>query len=316
MTTPTFKFAATAAASVALLAALGAAAPASAADREVRIRYAAARVVVIVENRTDVAVEIEPGTSGLPMPTVTRSGDEVRINGNLGRNAFRRCESGPANARQPGEGASVEVRRHGRVDLSAAPLIVVRTPPAVDISSEQSAVFGSIGRGATSIDLGSGGCGDWTVANTTGRADLSVGGSGSIRAGTSGSLDVSIGGSGNISAGATGDLEAAIGGSGTIVVASATGSVDVAIGGSGDIRVNGGRPRSVDAAIGGSGDITITGDTGPLDASIAGSGNITVTGTAASVDASLVGGGDVRVARVTGSVSQSVMGVGRVRIGD
>ena len=267
---------ATAAASVALLAALGAAAPASAKETEVRIRYAAARVVVIVENRADIAVEIEPGTGGLPMPTVTRSGDEIRINGNLGRHAFRRCESGPASARQPGEGASVEVREHGRVNLSAAPLIVVRSPPTVDINSEDSAVFGSIGRGATSIELGSGGCGDWTVANTAGSADLSIGGSGAIRAGTSGSLDASIGGSGNITAGATGDLEAAIGGSGTIVVTSANGTVDAAIGGSGDIRVNGGRPTSVDAAIGGSGDIIITGDAGPLDASIAGSGNITV----------------------------------------
>ena len=306
----------TAAASVALLAALGAAAPASAADREVRIRYAAARVVVIVENRTDIAVEIEPGSGGLPMPTVTRSGDEVRINGNLGRRAFRRCESGPANARQPGDGASVEVRDHGRVNLSAAPLIVVRTPPAVDVSTEESAVFGSIGRGATSIELGSGGCGDWTVANTAGSADLSIGGSGNIRAGTSGSLEAAIGGSGSITAGATADLDASIGGSGTITVASVTGEVDAAIGGSGDIRVNGGRPTSVDAAVGGSGDITITGDAGALDASIAGSGNVTVTGTVASVDASLVGGGDVRVGRVTGSVSQSVMGGGRVHIGN
>lgn len=306
-----------AAASVALLAALGAAMPAAAqGQNEVRIRYAAARVVVIVENRSDIAVEIEPGTGGLPLPTVTRTGDEVRINGNLGRNAFRRCESGPATARQPGEGASVEVRRHGRVNLSAAPLIVVRTPPRVDVSSEDSAVFGSIGRGATSIELGSGGCGDWTVANTTGSSELSIGGSGNIRAGTSGSLDASIGGSGNITAGATGNLEAAIGGSGTIIVTSATGTVDAAIGGSGDIRVNGGRPSAVDAAVGGSGDITITGDAGPLDASIAGSGNITVTGTVASLDASLVGGGDVRVGRVAGSVSQSVMGGGRVHIGN
>lgn len=306
----------TAAASVALLAALGAAAPASAADREVRIRYAAARVVVIVENRTDIAVEIEPGSGGLPLPTVTRNGDEVRINGNLGRRAFRRCESGPADARQPGEGASVEVREHGRVNLSAAPLIVVRTPPAVDISIEDSAVFGSIGRGAASIELGSGGCGDWTVANTAGSADLSIGGSGSIRAGTSSSLEASIGGSGNITAGATGSLDASIGGSGTITVASATGEVDAAIAGSGDIRINGGRPSSVDGSIVGSGDITITGDAGPLDASIAGSGNITVTGTVASLDASLVGSGDVRVGRVTGSASQSVMGGGRVRIGN
>lgn len=307
----------TAAASVALLAALGAAMPASAqAQSEVRIRYAAARVVVIVENRSDIAVEIESGTSGLPRPTVSRVGDEVRINGDLGRNAFRRCQSGPAGARQPGEGASVEVRGHGRVNLSAAPLIVVRTPPRVDVSTEHSAVYGSIGRGATSIELGAGGCGDWTVANTSGAADLSIGGSGSIRAGTSASLEAAIGGSGNITAGATGDLDASIGGSGTIVVTSATGSVEAAIGGSGDIRVNGGRPRSVDAAIGGSGDITVTGDAGPLDAAIAGSGNITVTGTVASLDASLVGGGDVRVGRVTGSVSQSVMGGGRVRIGN
>lgn len=307
----------TAAASAALLAAFGAAVPASAqTPNEVRIRYAAARVVVIVENRPDVAVEIEPGSGGLPMPTVTRSGNELRINGNLGNNAFRRCQSGPAGARQPGEGASVEVRRHGRVDLSAAPLIVVRTPPAVDISSENSAVYGSIGRGASSIDLGAGGCGDWTVANTSGRMDLSIGGSGSIRAGTSASLDASIGGSGSITAGTTGDLDASIGGSGTITVASATGKVDAAIGGSGDIRVNGGRPSSIDASIAGSGDILINGDAGPLKAAVAGSGDITVTGTVASLTASLIGGGDVRVGRVTGTVSQSVMGGGRVRIGN
>jgi len=301
----------------ALAATAAAAAPASAqAGSEIRVRHAAARMVVIVENRTDVAVEIEPGTSGLPLPTVTRVGNEVRIDGNLGRNPVRNCRSGPATARQPGEGASVEVREHGRIDLSSAPLIVVRTPPAVDVSTEDSAVFGSIGRGATSIDLGSGGCGDWTVANTAGRADLSIGGSGSIRAGTSGSLGASIGGSGRIVAGTAGALEAAIGGSGTIIVATVTGPVDASIGGSGDIRVNGGRPTAVDASIGGSGDIIIQGDAGPLEAAIAGSGNVTVTGTVASLEASLVGGGDVTVGRVTGNVSQSVMGGGRVRIGN
>lgn len=306
-----------AAVSAAVLATLAAAAPALAQDGpEVRIRRAVARVVVIVEDRTNVAVEIEPGTSGLPSPGITVVGNETRIDGELGRRAFRECRSGPGDARQPGQGASVEVRNRGRIDLSDAPLIVIRTPPKVNISTEDSAVFGAIGRGATSIALGSGGCGDWTVANTAGQADLSVGGSGNIRAGTSGSLDASIGGSGRITVGATGDLEAAIGGSGTIIVATATGRVDASIGGSGDIRVNGGRPTSVDAAIGGSGDIIIRGDTGPLDASIAGSGDIQVTGTVASLDASLVGGGNVSVGRVTGNVSQSVMGGGRVRIGN
>jgi hypothetical protein len=300
-----------------LAATLAAAAPAAAqSGTEVRVRRAAARMVVIVENRSDVAVEIEPGSAGLPVPTVTRVGDEVRIDGGLGRRAFRGCHSGPADARQPGEGASVEVRDHGRVNLSAAPLIVVRTPPRVDISTEDSAVFGAVGRGATSVELGSGGCGDWTVANTSGGADFSIGGSGSIRAGTSGSLEASIGGSGTITAGATGDLDASIGGSGTIIVAQATGTVDAGIGGSGDVRVNGGRPRSIDASIGGSGDIIIQGDSGPLEASIAGGGNVTVTGTVASLEASLVGGGDVTVGRVTGNVSQSVMGGGRVHIGE
>jgi len=293
-----------------------AAVPASASDGpEVRVRRAAARMVVIVEDRTDVAVEIEPGSGGLPMPTVTRSGNDIRIDGGLGRNPIRNCRSGPETARQPGDGASVEVRNKGRVDLSAAPLIVVRTPRTVDVSTEDSAIFGVIGRGATSIALGAGGCGDWTVANTSGHADLSVGGSGNIRAGTSGSLEAAIGGSGQVTAGATGNLDASIGGSGTIIVTLATGAVEAAIGGSGDVRVGGGRPRSVEAAIGGSGDIVIQGDAGPLEASIAGSGNVTVTGTVASLDASLVGGGDVTVGRVTGSVSQSVMGGGRVHIG-
>lgn len=306
-----------AAVSTALVATLAAAAPATAQEGpEVRIRGAVARVVVIVEDRTTVAVEIEPGSAGLPSPGITVVGNETRIDGELGRRGFRECRSGPADARQPGQGASVEVRNRGRIALTDAPLIVIRTPPRVEISTEDSAVFGAIGRGATSIALGSGGCGDWTVANTAGRAELAVGGSGNIRAGTSGSLEASIGGSGRIMAGSTGDLEAAIGGSGTIIVATASGRVEASIGGSGDIRVNGGRPSAIDAAIGGSGDIVIRGDAGPLDASIAGSGDIAVTGTVASLDASLVGGGDVSVGRVTGNVSQSVMGGGRVRIGN
>ena len=46
---------------------------------EVEIRHAVARVAVIVEDRTDVAVEVEQGTSGLPAIQVSRVGDEVRI---------------------------------------------------------------------------------------------------------------------------------------------------------------------------------------------------------------------------------------------
>jgi hypothetical protein len=274
-----------------------AAAPAAAKEPEVRVRHAAARMVVIVEDRADVAVEIEHGTLGLPAVTVTRVGDEVRIDGNLGRNAIRNCRSGPADASQPGQGATVEVRDHGRVDLSAAPLIVVRTPATVDVSVENgAAVFGSVGRGATSVSLGNTGCGDWTVANVDGPLNLSIAGSGSIRTGTSSSLSASIAGSGDVAAGATNDLTASIAGSGDVVAASVRGSVEANIAGSGNVAVR-------------------SGNVGAVEANIVGSGDISIAGRAASVEANVMGSGDIRVAGVDGAVSTHAMGSGRVRIG-
>ena len=68
-----------------------------------------------------------------------------------------------------------------------------------------------MGRGARSVELDSGGCGGWTIANVDGDLELGVGGSGSIRAGTSRTLDASVGGSGSVSAGGTGDLAEAAG---------------------------------------------------------------------------------------------------------
>ncbi|MEY4556285.1 MAG: hypothetical protein RL093_1404, partial [Pseudomonadota bacterium] len=158
---------------------------------EVEIRHAVARVAVIVEDRADVAVEVEQGSSGLPAIQVSRVGNEVRIDGGLRRRGFfnrgdgiRECRSGPDNAARPGDGASVEVRDHGRINISDAPLIVIRTPRNVDVSAS-GAVFGSIGRGATSVELGNAGCGYWNVANTEGPVSLSIAGSGDLRAGTS-----------------------------------------------------------------------------------------------------------------------------------
>lgn len=279
------------------------AAPAFAKDGpEVEIRHAVARVAVIVEDRTDVAVEVEQGASGLPAIQVTRVGNEVRIDGGLRRRGFlnRRdsiqdCRSGPDNAQRPGDGASVEVRDHGRINISAAPLIVIRTPRQVDVSAS-GAVFGSVGRGASSVELGSIGCGYWNVANTEGPVSLSIGGSGDIRAGSSTSLDISIGGSGSVTAGATRDLEIAIGGSGDVAVARIDGPVDVAIGGSGDVIVRDG--TSPDVSI-----------------SIAGSGDVNFGGVAGDVDVSIAGGGDVTIARATGAVSRSIVGSGDIRIG-
>ena len=282
----------------AVLALAAAAAPAAAQTfdaRRVELKDAVVRVVVIAEDRSDISIEVEPGRAGLPALDVRRVGDRVVIDGGLRRD-IRNCRSGPAYARQPGEGASVEVRNRGRIALSDASLIVIRSPRDVKVGGDGGGVFGSVGPGARSIGLGNGGCGDWTVANTSGRMDLAVGGSGTIRAGTSSSLDASVGGSGDIVTGATGRLKASIGGSGEITVARADGPVDLAIGGSGDITVRGGRATALSAAIGGSGDIDFRGEAGTVDAAIAGSG-------------------DIRIARASGNVSRAVVGSGSVIVG-
>lgn len=266
-----------------------------AAAQSVEVRDAVARVVVIPEDRSDIAVEIEPGRAGLPALRVARRGADVRIFGELGRNPVRQCRAGPPDARQPGEGASVEVRGYGRVDLADAPLIVLRTPRDVDVSGS-GAVFGSVGRGARSLELGSGGCGSWTVANVDGPARLSIGGSGAIRAGSATELEIRIGGSGSVAAASARSLEAAIGGSGDIVVQRIDGPVDASIGGSGDVRVRGGEVTR-------------------LTASIAGSGNVVSDVPVREISASLVGSGSVRAPAVSGNVSQSSVGSGRVVVG-
>ena len=295
------KTALIAAAAVAALTGM-AAAPASAA--EVQIRNAVARVVVIVEDRQDVGVEVTQGASRLPAVQVRREGRGVRIDGGLGRNGgfwanggnrIRGCNASRADPAQPGRGATVEVSNLGRVRLEDAPMIVIRTPRDVDVSAG-GAVFGSVGRGARSVELNSGCCGAWNVANVDGRVSLGVGGSGSIRAGSSRALEGNVGGSGSIYAGPTGDLKAAVGGSGNVEVASAAGDGDLSIGGSGGITVRQGRMDKLSVAIGGSGDVNYGGATRDLSVAIAGSGN-------------------VRVASATGSVSRTVVGSGSLQIG-
>ena len=269
---------------------------------EVEIEHAVARVVVIVEDRADIGVEIEQGSSELPALRLERDGANVRIDGGLGRrlagirmgDSLRDCRSGPDRTR-PGQGASVEVRNIGRVNLDDAPLIVIRAPREVNIDAG-GAVFGSIGRGASSVELGNGGCGDWVVANTDGPVDVASGGSGDMLVGTSRSLEASLAGSGDVTAGATGRFEASITGSGGVVVAEVNGDTDISLAGSGEVAVRRGRSPN-------------------LDISIAGSGDIDFGGVAGDVSVSIAGSGDIRIAEATGEVSRSIVGSGDIRIG-
>lgn len=269
---------------------------------EVEIEHAVARVVVIVEDRADIGVEIEQGASELPALRIERDGANVRIDGGLGRrlagirmgDSIRDCRAGPDQTR-PGQGASVEVRNIGRVNLDDAPLIVIRAPRDVNVDAG-GAVYGSIGRGARSVELGNGGCGDWVVANTDGPVDVSSAGSGDLLVGTSQSLEVSLAGSGDLTAGGTGRLEASIAGSGGAAIAEVNGDTDISIAGSGEVAIRRGRAPK-------------------LDISIAGSGDIDFGGVAGDVSVSIAGSGDIRIAEATGAVSRSIVGSGDIRIG-
>ncbi|GAA0869236.1 DUF2807 domain-containing protein [Brevundimonas basaltis] len=282
--------------------ALAVAGPALAKEPRVKIDHAVARVVVIVEDRADVAVEIEQGSSRLPALRLERDGDRIRIDGGLARRMaglrlgddIRNCRSGPDRTR-PGEGASVEVRNLGRVNVDDAPLIVIRSPRAVNVETG-GAVYGSIGRGAASVDLGSSGCGDWAVANTEGSVDVSVSGSGDLMVGTSRSLEASLNGAGDLTAGATGRLALSANGAGDAVIAEVDGDTDISIAGSGEVAIRRGRAPN-------------------LDISIAGAGDVDFGGVAGDVSVSIAGAGDVRIAEATGRVNRSVVGAGDIRIG-
>ncbi|WP_312813868.1 GIN domain-containing protein [Brevundimonas sp.] len=271
----------------------------SASAQSVKIENAVARVIYVVEDRRDIAIEVSNETGATPALQMSRSGDDITIRGNIGgrRNTIRinECHSGRSRAPQssPGEGASVTIEGR-RVALSDAPMIVVRGPRTVKISTT-GAVFGSIGRGAQSVELGSGGCGDWVVANVSGASDISIGGSGQVWSGSAQRLKVAIGGSGDVRAGRVEALEVAIGGSGDVTVQEVNGPVSVAIAGSGDVSVSGGRVSDLSAQIVGSGDVDIA--TTVQDASVG-----------------IMGSGDVRIQRVTGNVSKRIAGSGEVRI--
>lgn len=265
-------------------AALGGAASAA---PSVKIKDAVARVVIIPENRSDVKVEFLTTNASLPLE-VRREGDDVIVDGNLRMHRINGCNTRAGKT-------TVRVRGVGEVSYDNIPQVAIRTPLNVKVAAG-GAVFGDIGR-SDSVELANAGCGDWTIANTRGKLEVSQAGSGDTKAGTAGSAEISIAGSGDVSTQAiAGDLEANIAGSGDVNVASISGKLEGNIAGSGDITVAGGRSRGVEASIMGSGDVTFKGE-------------------ADSVELSVMGSGDVRIAKVNGPVKKHVAGSGDVIIG-
>lgn len=269
----------------AAMAATGLAATSAAAQTELVIRDAVARVVVIPEDRADVLVEISQPASALPPLRQSRRGDRLELDGGIDHGV---------NCRGGGDRPAEISGRFGRVTLDQAPRVIARVPRRVRVSAGP-AVFGDIGRSGA-VELNLAGCGEWTIANTTGALEISSAGSGDVRAGASGSARVRSAGSGTVHARAIGGpLTAEIAGSGDVRAESVNGAVRARIAGSGDVRVeSGGSPE--------------------LTAQIAGSGDVRFEGRVERLEAMIVGSGDVRV-REAGSVSRRVMGSGEVVVG-
>ena len=258
----------------------------TAAAADVEIDHAVARVTIIPETRTDVAVTIVRTNSHYPIH-VSREGGGVRVSGDLHWNG--------GNCHGSGDRAWVSVWGRPDAHFEDMPQIVIRTPRALSVHAD-GAVYGVVGPGQT-LDLGNAGCGDWKVADQTGDLTVKIAGAGDVRGGSAAAVRVRSAGSGDVMLkSARGGLDAEAVGSGDITMEAVSGPLHARVVGSGDVRVHGG---SVDA----------------MTASVAGSGDIRFGGIARSLEAQIAGSGDISAARVIGPVVKHIAGSGDVRVG-
>ena len=250
------------------------------------IRGAAARVVVVPQNRSTISVFLVRANKRLPL-SISHYGAKVTVTGDIGRKS-RGCliNGGGQGARILGRGA------FAYADL---PQLVILTPMTVKISAGD-AVFGTVGRSAA-VDLTNSGCGDWTLANVSGPIRLNQFGSGHAWVGDVGGADLNVADAGKIDLRRVrSGVRAVSSGSGDVRAVLVNGPLNLRIAGSGDIRVTGGQVSALTVAI-------------------AGSGAVLFGGVARHLDASVAGPGVVTVAKVTGEVKQHVFGAGAVHVG-
>lgn len=293
----------------------------------VRLEHAAAIVTVIPEDRSNVDVVVSPGAR-VPAPTVRLTGDGVVINGGL-RNRVRGCMSTLGRTQ-------VRISGIGNVARDELPRITIRAPRALDISIGNAGVttIGPSAGGSATFN----GCGDATMAATSGALDVDLNGSGDVEVARvggvlaaalngSGSLRIEradaeaalrLNGSGDLDVGSVaGRLDARVTGSGSLEVASAGGDTRLALTGSGDVDA-GAVTGSLDAQLQGSGSIDVASVAGPsATLNLTSSGDIRVRGGRVDrLSASSAGSGSVRFAGVAGVTRASVAGSGDVWIAE
>jgi hypothetical protein len=258
------------------------AAQAAQASTEVELRHAAARVVVIPENRPDVALVVSYGSTTLPKIMVHTEGNKLVADGKLDMHSMSCRDNG------------VSVAGFGDVSAANLPLVTIRVPLDAKVSLG-GGTYGEVGA-SKSLEFDAGGCGTWKLGDVAGKGEINIGGSGTVSAGSISDAEVNIGGSGNFHARNIGRLEGNIGGHGDIDADAINGDSEINIGGSGNVNLAGGMSPK-------------------MEVNVAGSGHVTFGGEVHDLEVNIVGSGDVHVKKVTGNVSKSVMGSGNIVIG-
>ena len=275
------------------LAAAALAGPAAAATLE--LRDLPGKVVVLPEDRSDIAVTILRTDTRYPVH-ISTFGDRTIVAGDARDGWGWGWWFGPHISICGDAGAAMD-HWFGSVEpFGGQPEVLVRTP--LDVTVDASGGSGGAIAHARNVDLTLSGCGDWVVGDVAQRLAIEVAGSSNVRTGSIGQLELRLHGSGDV---ATRDvasgLDAQINGSGDLMSASASGPVQIHVFGSGDVNIDGGRTPHLDLGVFGSGDVDYHGVVGDLDAVVAGSG-------------------DVHVAKVTGRVNKSTPGSGDVDVGN
>jgi hypothetical protein len=258
------------------------AAQAAQASTEVELRHAAARVVVIPENRADVALVVSYGASTLPKIMLHEEGNKLVADGKLDMRSIN-CRDGGVN-----------ISGFGQINKADLPLVTIHVPMDAKVSFG-GASYGEVGA-TKSLEFDEGGCGVWTLGDVAGKAEVNIGGSGTVTAGSVADAEINIGGSGNFKGRSATRLEGNIGGHGDIDLDTLNGNSEINIGGSGNVNMAGGMSPK-------------------MEVNVAGSGHVIFGGEVHDLEVNIVGSGDVHVKKVTGNVSKSVMGSGNIVIG-
>jgi hypothetical protein len=260
-------------------------ATASVAAPTLLVTHAVARVTIVPEDRSDIAVTVMRTNPKFPL-NISRAGDQVTVDGGLGWRGAN-CETFFGHLQ-------VGVFGVGSVSYDDMPQIVVHTPRQVVVHAG-GAVFGTVGRG-DGVELANSGCGDWTLANQSGPLTAYLSGSGDLRAGEVSAADLHISGSSDVYLkSAQGGLAAAVSGSGDVDADQVDGPLRTHVTGSGDVKVKGGAVTQMQVAVAGSGDVRFGGVAQSLDASVAGSGDVSVAKVSGPVVKHIAGSGDVTV---------------------